>query len=242
MYYKNVIARPFPDPESLVEEVSRIIDHTNLRPEASEKELEKTCREAVDYGFYACCVPGFFVEKAVKIVDGAAKVVTVAGFPHGNSPRAVKVAEVKAAFEKGADEVDVVVNISLVKSGLLEEAVSEVQEILDVANESGGVLKVILETGYLTAEEVYRLGRELARIGVHFLKTSTGFGPRGATPEDILVMRRAVEGTRTKLKAAGGIRTGLQALFFYLLGVERIGTSSSLQIVNDLRALKELLH
>jgi deoxyribose-phosphate aldolase len=230
-----VFRREMPaDPQQLRKEISSIIDHTNLKPDATEKELEATCREAVEYGFYACCIPSFYVEKAAKEFGGQVRIVTVAGFPHGNSHSSVKIREVETAYVKGAVEVDVVANISLLRAGLYSEALEEIKEMLDIARSYGGMLKVIVETGYFSGEEIFRIARELAHVGVHYVKTCTGFGPRGAAPEDVLTIKRAVQGTTTKVKAAGGIRTGLQALLFYLLGADRIGTSSSVKILKDL--------
>ncbi len=234
---QSVFVRRVEDTRDLVESIKGIIDHTNLRPEASVAELEKTCRETLEYGFYACCIPPFFVERARRVVGEKARVVTVVGFPHGNVPAEIKEREAKRAFESGADEVDAVINISLLRSGMISEAIEEAKRLLDVAKEHGGVLKVIIETGLLDVSTIYNVSRELSKVGVHFIKTSTGFGPRGATPEDIVVIRHAVSGTSTRIKAAGGIRTGLQALYFYLLGADRIGTSSSVQIVSDLQRI-----
>jgi len=233
----KLFSRSLEELENPVEEIKHLIDHTNLRPEASLSDLEKTCKEANEYGFYACCIPPFFVKQARQLVRGETKVVTVVGFPHGNSPVEAKELEVKRAFESGADEVDAVINISLVRSGRINEALEEVKRLLEVTRSYGGVLKIIIETGYLEEKTIYEVSKALAATGVHFVKTSTGFGPRGATPEDILIMRDAVKGTGTKIKAAGGIRTGLQAMYFYLLGVDRIGTSSSLQILSDLKRI-----
>jgi len=234
---QKILARSVSDTEDVVEAVARVIDHTNLRPEATLPDLERTCLEAVQYGFYACCVPPFFVSRARRVVGESVKVATVVSFPHGNSPAEVKEREARRAFESGADEVDAVINISMLRSGMVAEAVEEAKRLLEVAKEYGGVLKVIIETGFLDGKTIHDVSRELARAGVHFVKTSTGFGPRGATPEDILIIRKAVSGTSTRIKAAGGIRTGLQALYFYLLGADRIGTSSSIQIIEDLRRI-----
>ncbi|MEZ0346011.1 MAG: deoxyribose-phosphate aldolase [Infirmifilum sp.] len=226
--------------ENPVEVIRSIIDHTNLKPEASVGELEKTCRETVEHGFYACCIPPFFVRKAKSITGGKARVATVIGFPHGNHSPEVKEYETRKAYEDGADEVDAVINISLIRSGRMVEAIDEVKRLLEVTREYGGVLKVIIETGFLENKTIFEVSRNLAQIGVHFVKTSTGFGPRVATPEDVLIMREAVKGTGTRVKAAGGIRTGLQALYFYLIGADRIGTSSSIQIISDLQFLSTI--
>ncbi len=213
--------------------VKELIDHTNLRPDATLSDLESTCAEAAEYGLFACCVPLFFVSRAKEVVRGRSRVVTVVGFPHGNTPTRAKVEEARLAMEGGADEVDMVINVSLVKSGRVREALEEVAQVLEVVRSYGGVLKVIEETGYLTDSEVLELTRELGKLGVDFVKTSTGFGPRGASFEDVLLMRKALEGTRTKVKAAGGIRGGLQAILFYAVGADRIGTSSGVKIATE---------
>lgn len=223
--------------EEQPEIIKTLIDHTNLRPDATYAELEKTCKEVIEYELFGCCVPLFFVSHAKKIVHERARVVTVIGFPHGNIPTRLKIDEARYAMEAGADEVDMVVNISLVKSGRLPEALEEAKQVLEVVRTYGGVLKVIEETGYLSDIEILELTQGLARNGVDFVKTSTGFGPRGASFEDMLLMREGVKGSQTKIKAAGGIRTGLQALFFYALGADRIGTSSGVKIVNDIYRL-----
>lgn len=225
--------RRLEEAEDLVVTVKSLIDHTNLRPDATLEDLERTCREALSYELYGCCIPLFFTKRAKQILRDKVKVVTVVDFPHGNAPVDVKVWEARRAFEDGADEVDMVVNLNLVKSGRLEAVLEEVAQVLEVARGYGGVLKVIEETGYLSEAEILELTRGLAELGVDFVKTSTGFGPRGATFEDIIIMRKGVEGSRTRIKAAGGIRTGLQALMFYALGADRIGTSSGTKIVDD---------
>lgn len=226
-----------PDRLKLLEEqpeiVKSLIDHTNLHPYATYEELAKTCEEAVENNLFGCCVPLFFVSRAREITRGRVRVVTVVGFPHGNIPTKLKVEEAKYAMESGADEVDMVVNLSLVKSGRLREALEEVEQVLEVVRSYGGMLKVIEETGYLTENEILELTRGLARIGVDYVKTSTGFGPRGASFEDVLTMRKGVEGSSTRIKAAGGIRTGIQAMLFYAMGADRIGTSSGVKIVNE---------
>ncbi|MEM0087363.1 MAG: deoxyribose-phosphate aldolase [Thermofilum sp.] len=219
--------------EEQPEIVKSLIDHTNLRPDATYEELARTCEEAVKNELFGCCIPLFFVSKAREITRDRVKVVTVVGFPHGNAPTRLKVEEARYAMESGADEVDMVVNISLVKSGRLNEALEEVKQVLELVHAYGGVLKVIEETGYLADAEIVELTKELARAGVDFVKTSTGFGPRGASFEDMLAMRKGIEGSSTRIKAAGGIRTGLQALLFYAMGADRIGTSSGVKVVNE---------
>lgn len=223
--------------EEQPEFIKAIIEHTNLRPDATYAELERTCREAVENELYGCCIPLFFTKRAREVVRENSKIITVIGFPHGNAPADTKVREAVYAMESGADEVDMVINISLVKSGRILEALEEVRQVLEVVRSYGGVLKVIEETGYLTETEILELTRDLGSLGVDFVKTSTGFGPRGASFEDVLLMRKAVEGSRTRIKAAGGIRTGLQAILFYALGADRIGTSSGVKIVSDVYRL-----
>lgn len=220
-----------------VEAIRRLIDHTNLKPQSTLEDLEETCMETLKYRFYGCCIPPWFVAHARKILEGKAKVVTVIGFPLGYDPTPVKEKAVEAALRDGADEVDVVMNISAFKSGELGYVEEETRRLADKAHEMGGVLKVIIETGLLSEDEIVKASSLVARAGADFVKTSTGFGPRGAWPEDIVLIRRGAP--QARIKAAGGIRTGLQALLFYRLGVDRIGTSSGPRIMHHLTELAE---
>ncbi len=215
-----------------IEAIRLLIDHTNLKPSSTVGDLEKTCRETLKYGFYGCCIPPWFVPKARNILGGRARVVTVVGFPLGYDPLPSKLAAVDNVLGEGADEVDVVMNVSAFKSGERRYVAEELKMLAERVHAGGGIVKVIIETGLLTDEEIVEASSLAARAGVDFVKTSTGFGPRGAWPEDVLLIRRGAPGVR--VKAAGGIRTGIQAYTFYRLGVERIGTSSGPRIIDQL--------
>jgi len=218
-----------------IENIRRLIDHTNLKPASSIISLENTCRETLKYGFYGCCIPPWFVSRAREILGGKAKVVTVIGFPLGYDSTEAKLVAAEKALKEGADEVDVVMNISAFKSGKRDYVSEEIRLLADRIHEEGGVLKVIIETGLLSSDEIVAAARLVASAGADFVKTSTGFGPRGALPEDVVLIRKGAPGVR--IKAAGGIRTGLQALLFYMLGVDRIGTSSGPAIIDWLERL-----
>lgn len=225
--------------EDVVEKIASLIDHTNLKPYSTREDLAKTCREVLEYGFYGCCIPPWFVKEATKILQGSAKVITVIGFPLGYTSLDAKVSETKKALSDGASEIDMVINISAFKSKKYDIVAEEIATISDIVHDEGGLLKVIIETGYLSEEEIGLASRMAAENGGDFVKTSTGFGARGALPEDILIIRENTPSS-VKIKAAGGIRTGIQALLFYELGVDRIGTSSGVRIVEDLKRISRL--
>lgn len=216
----------------VIDEIRLLIDHTNLKPASTIEDLERTCRETLKYGFYGCCIPPWFVPKARSILGENARVVTVVGFPLGYDPLPAKLAAVENVIREGADEVDVVMNVSAFKSGERRYVSEEIKILSEKVHSEGKIIKVIIETGLLTRDEIVEAAALAARSGADFVKTSTGFGPRGAWPEDILLIRRGAPGV--KVKAAGGIRTGVQAYMFYRLGVDRIGTSSGPRIIDHL--------
>ena len=207
------------------------IDYTLLVPTAGEKEVKKLFSEAREYGMAGVCVPPVFVPLARKGLSGTAlKVCTVVGFPLGFQPTEIKIQEARSYRDLGADEIDMVINLGWVKDGNFDKVVEEVRRVKEVV--ASGVLKVILECVYLSAEEKKRLAELLAETGVDYLKTSTGFGPGGATLEDVKLLREA-SGGRVKIKAAGGIRTLEECLAFIQAGAERIGTSAGADIVRE---------
>ncbi|MBX6422380.1 deoxyribose-phosphate aldolase [Thermosulfurimonas sp. F29] len=213
------------------------IEHTLLRPTATAGDIEKLCAEAREFGFAGVCVPPGHVPLSRRLLEGTpVKVITVVGFPLGFEPTEIKVAQVELYTDLGAQEVDMVLNLSLVKSGALSEALSEVEEIVRAAEPVP--VKVILECGYLTDREKKELARRLPETGAAYLKTSTGFGPGGATVEDVRLLREA-SGGRVRIKAAGGIRTLDQALALLSAGAERLGTSSGADIAREFLARRE---
>ncbi|BFP43345.1 deoxyribose-phosphate aldolase [Flavobacteriaceae bacterium GF1] len=205
-------------------ELAPYIDHTLLKPQATEADIKKLCQEAIGHGFKAVCVNGCYVEMAVNQLQGqATQVATVIGFPLGAMTTEAKIFEAKDAVNKGADEVDMVLNIGWLKSGWDANVQDEIAQIKEGIGEK--VLKVILETCYLTDDEKKRASHLAVSAGADFVKTSTGFGTGGATLDDVRLIKSIV-GDKALIKASGGIRDRSTALQYIELGVSRIGTSS----------------
>lgn len=209
--------------------LNKFIDHTLLKATATVAEIETLCREAVKYDFFSVCVNSCYVSYAKNFLKGTdIKVCSVIGFPLGAMSLRSKVFETEQAIADGADEIDMVINVGLLKSGEIEQVLNEITQIKKACGER--VLKVILETCYLTDEEK-RLACELSvKAGADFVKTSTGFGSGGATVEDVILMKQAVSG-KAKIKASGGVRDFETAMKYVDLGVQRIGTSNGIAIV-----------
>ena len=205
------------------------IDHTLLKPTCTHIEIEKICKEASAYGFAAVCIPPPFVMVAVAT---GVKVATVIGFPFGYSTVKAKLAEVEQAIEDRADELDIVINLIALKEGnwaLLEE---EMTVLTDRAHAAHQLVKVIIESGVLTDEEVIRCCGVYARVGVDFLKTSTGYAEKGATVAAVKLMRQHLpEGIR--IKASGGIRDAVFARELIAAGAQRLGCSAGVKIVRE---------
>jgi len=218
------------DPPKTREELARLIDHTILSPAATPQDVERYCREVLEYGFWGVMVNPSYVAYAKSVIGNRARVMSVVGFPFGATKPALKAAEAETALNDGADEVDMVMNIGAFKAGLYEVVEREIRAVASVVHDYGGVLKVILETGYLTPEEIAKASLIAVGAGADFVKTSTGYGPRGAAVEDVEIMRRAV-GDRAGVKAAGGIRSAQQALAMIKAGANRIGSSHGVDIV-----------
>lgn len=209
--------------------LNKFIDHTLLKATATIAEIETLCKEAVKYDFFSVCVNSCYVSYAKNFLKGTdIKVCSVIGFPLGAMSLRSKVFETEQAIVDGADEIDMVINVGLLKSGEIEQVLNEITQIKKACGER--VLKVILETCYLTDEEK-RLACELSvKAGADFVKTSTGFGSGGATVEDVILMKQAVSG-KAKIKASGGVRDFETAMKYVDLGVQRIGTSNGIAIV-----------
>ncbi|MFB6491280.1 MAG: deoxyribose-phosphate aldolase [Thermoproteus sp. AZ2] len=215
------------------ESLARLIDHTILNPAATPRDVEKYCREVLEYGFWGVVVNPVYVSYAKSIIGNRARVMAVVGFPFGSHKTSVKLAEAEAAIEDGADELDMVMNIGAFKAGLYELVERDIKAVASLAHDYGAILKAIIETGYLTPEEIVKASQLAARAGADFVKTSTGYGPRGATVEDVQLIYKAVEG-RVGVKAAGGIRTAQQAIAMIKAGATRIGSSHGVDIINTL--------
>jgi len=216
------------------EELARYIDHTLLRGDATEASVLRLCDEALEWGFRAVCVHPCRVQLAARRLAGSSvRVCTVVGFPLGGNTTYIKVLEARRALEEGAREIDVVANLGAIKDGRWKAAEEDIAAVVGVARGiPGTVVKVIIETGYLTDDEKVRAARMVCHAGADFVKTSTGFGPGGATVEDVALLRRAV-GRVVGVKAAGGIRTREQALAMIRAGANRIGTSAGVAVVSE---------
>ncbi|MBR4507867.1 MAG: deoxyribose-phosphate aldolase [Elusimicrobiaceae bacterium] len=209
--------------------IAKYIDHTILKPIAQRKDIEKLCNEAKEYSFASVCVNPCWVAYASELLKGSSvKVCTVIGFPLGANDSAVKAFEAKHAIEQGASEVDMVINIGALKAGEYDLVKKDIQAVREAS--VGKILKVIIETSYLTDEEKQRVCKICAEVGADFVKTSTGFSDGGATTQDVALMA-ASAGSKVKVKASGGIRTREDALKMIEAGASRLGTSSGIKIV-----------
>lgn len=207
------------------------IDHTLLKADATEKEVKRICAEAKEHGFAAVCIPPYFVRKCkLWLKDSEVKVATVVGFPLGYSHTPAKVEEARRAIDEGADEVDMVINIIALKAGDWNYLKNELTSVATIVQLRGGKLKVILETGLLTEQEIIKACELCADMTVDYVKTSTGFTPVGATV-DIVKLLRAHLPKSIKIKASGGIREKEFALQLIEAGADRLGCSASVSIV-----------
>lgn len=211
--------------------IASYIDHTLLKPATTPSEIKKLCEEAIEYGFAAVCIPPPLVKNARKNLEGSTvKVSTVIGFPFGYSFALAKTAETKQAIADGADELDVVINLVALKNNAWNYLKSEMAAITEMAHENNRLIKVIIESGILTNDEIIRCCELYAEAGVDFLKTSTGYAEKGASIEAVQLMRQHLPAS-IKVKASGGIRTYDFARDLVLAGAERLGCSASVAIV-----------
>jgi len=206
-----------------------LIDHTLLRPEATESEVRKVCQEAVEYRFKTVCISPKWVKLAAECLAGTGVLpITVIGFPAGNVPTSEKIKEAEQAIEDGAEELDMVLNRDLIKAHKYSEAQVDILAVVQAAD--GKPVKVILETSELTTNEKIVACGLVVAAGAQFVKTSTGFSKSGATEEDIRLMRSVV-GPKFGVKASGGVRTLADAEKMVAAGATRLGTSASIAIV-----------
>ena len=211
--------------------LAQVIDHTLVRPDATLDELTAACQDAKKYGFACVVVNSGHVVRARELLSGTlVKVCSVVGFPHGANTTTVKIVEAMEAMKNGASELDFVANIGMVKSGRYDAVEIDIKNIIVMTPQK--VHKVILETGILTEDEIVRVCEIAMRAGAEFVKTSTGFGPRGATVEDVRLIRRIV-GSVCRVKASGGIRDLASLTSMIDAGAERIGTSSGPAIMEE---------
>ena len=209
--------------------ILRHVDHTLLTPTASRAEIEKLCNEALNYSMASVCIPPCYVGRIRKLFP-ILNVCTVIGFPLGYDAPSIKEAHARAVIDTGADELDMVVNITDVKNGLFVEIEAEIAALKKIAGPR--VLKVIVETCYLDQQEKISLCRVVTNAGADYIKTSTGFGTAGATVEDVLLFKEHI-GPNVKIKASGGIRTREDMVALLEAGSTRLGMSSAVQLLKS---------
>jgi deoxyribose-phosphate aldolase len=218
-------------------EIAHLIDHTLLKPEASRDEVIKLCREAARFGFASVCVNPWNVPLVAAELRGSqVKVCTVVGFPLGATLPLVKLFEAEQAIRMGASEIDMVMNVGALKSGQDEAVEADIRGVVEVCRRGNAICKVILETALLNHEEKIRACLAARSAGADFVKTSTGFGPGGATVEDVALMR-AVVGKEIGVKASGGVRTYEDLRKMVSAGATRIGASASVRILEEARGV-----
>ena len=209
-------------------EILEKVDHTLLNQAATWSEIQEICDDAIHYGTASVCIPPSFVKQAKEYVKDRMQICTVIGFPNGYMTKEAKVFETKDALEKGADEIDMVINIGWLKDKKYDEIVEEIRELKAACGKK--ILKVIIETCLLTEEEKIKMCEIVTEAGADFIKTSTGFSEAGATFEDIALFKKYV-GKDVKIKAAGGISSFADAEKFVELGADRLGTSRLIKIM-----------
>ena len=211
--------------------IAGMIDHTLLKPEATVDQIEQLCKEAKQYGFASVCINPSYVKRCAKLLrDTAVKVCTVIGFPLGATSSEAKGFEAERAIQDGAREVDMVINVGMLKSAEYDYVEKDISSVVQAARRHGVLVKVIIETGLLTDEEKVKACLLAKNAGANFVKTSTGFAKGGATVGDIALMRRVV-GSSLGVKASGGVRTKEDAKALIESGADRIGASASVMIV-----------
>ncbi len=212
--------------------IAQYIEHTNLSPTLTIRDIDTLIDEARQFGFFGVCVPPFWVKRAKReIATEKITLVTVAGFPLGYNMTETKLDEIKRAIDNGADEVDVVWNITSFKTGIPWTKI-EIAKCSKITHDHQKLLKVIIETAYLSDEEIIEACKLCADAGVDFVKTSTGFAPSGAKVEHIALMRGTLP-SHVGIKASGGIKTRAQAIAMIEAGADRLGTSSGIKIIES---------
>jgi len=220
------------------QDITRFIDHTLLKPEATPAEIEKLCKEAQEYHFAAVCVNPPYIRQCAQLLRGTdVAVCAVIGFPLGAHTTETKVFETRQAIANGASEIDMVMNIGALKGKQDVFVRDDIRAVCDAAHQANAIVKVIIEAALLTDDEKVRACQLAKEVGADFVKTSTGFGPGGATVHDVALMSRVVSG-ELGVKAAGGIRTYEQAQAMIQAGATRIGASAGVKIVAEARAAK----
>ena len=212
------------------DEVLKHVDHTLLTQTATWEEIKEILDDGIKYSTASACIPAAYVKQSAEYVEGKLPICTVIGFPNGYSTTAVKVFETKDAIENGASEIDMVINIGMLKDKRYQDVEDEIRQIKETCGEK--ILKVIIETCLLTEDEKIKMCEIVTKAGADYIKTSTGFSTAGATFEDVALMKKHI-GENVKVKAAGGISSFDDAEEFIRLGAERLGTSRLVKIMKN---------
>lgn len=219
-------------PKISVEELAHRIDNTLLRPDATLKDIEKFCLNSLKYNFIGICVSSCYVGYVSKILKNSGiKVISTVGFPLGNISMEAKIRETEKAIRDGADEIDMVMNIGMFKSGRYDYIHSEIESILKIVQHNDKILKVIIETALLSDDEIAIATKMLGEIGVDYIKSNTGFIGKANIHDVMIIKENLMNGL--KIKVAGGIRHYEEALLYIGLGVDRIGTSTGINIIEE---------
>lgn len=205
-------------------EILSHVDHTLLSQTATFTQIREICDEAVKFGAASVCIPPAYVKQAAEYLEGRIPVCTVIGFPNGYNTSEIKCAEAAQALRDGAEEIDMVINIAFLKDGKYDYVQKEIEAVKQICGDR--ILKVIVETCFLTEDEKVKMCGAVAAAGAEYIKTSTGFGTGNATFEDVALFSRCLDGTGVKIKASGGIKTFEAAQKFLELGADRLGSSS----------------
>ncbi len=238
----SVLGFPTAAPVSQRDDISAFalrFDHTNLNPTSGRNEIEQLCKEAAEYGFGAVCIAPCWVKTAAELLSrlgpNSVHVCTVVGFPHGNTTSEGKAFETTHAIDNGASEIDMVISIGDLKGGNESAVEHDIAAVVGAAHSRQAIVKVILETAYLDEKEIVFGCERAVLAGADFVKTSTGFGPGGADASVVRLMRETV-GEQVGVKAAGGIKTLADARTMLSAGASRLGCSSSVEIMEELRS------
>ncbi|HAS39951.1 MAG TPA: deoxyribose-phosphate aldolase [Microscillaceae bacterium] len=219
-----------------MQNINEYIEHTNLKPTLNYDDMDRLVAEALQYNFAGICVPPYWVKKVRRDLGKApVQLVTVVGFPLGYNRAEVKMQEIESALKEGANELDIVVNLTAIKSKAYPWIKQEMSWFSKVIHEHEAMMKVILETAYLNEQEIIETTKVCVDAGVDFMKTSTGFAPEGATVEHVQLLHEITPDT-VGVKASGGIRSYEKALAMIKAGAERIGTSSGVKIMEEVLA------
>jgi deoxyribose-phosphate aldolase len=227
------------DGSNVPTDLAKYIDHTLLKPDATVAEIDRLCDEARQYGFASVCVNPYWVRRCADRLRGTSvRVASVIGFPFGATTGDSKAFETRRALRDGAREIDMVINVGALKSGMPDVVRDDIRKVSDACHESGALNKVIIEAALLTDEEKVLASFLAKQAKADYVKTSTGYGPHGATVEDVLLMRETV-GPKLGVKAAGGIRTLEDVRDMIAAGATRIGASAGVEIVGESRGQRK---